>query len=65
MIYILWIFFFYINILFCDYFLLKYEKIKLQVLSFFIGCKFFVFNVLGIYYYKFNLSLKDLSLKDL
>lgn len=54
--------FFYINILFCDHFLSKHEKIKSQALSFSIGCKFLVFNVLGIYYYKFNSSLKDSSL---
>lgn len=64
MIHTLWISLFYIpvNILFCDHFLSKHEKIKSQALSFSIGCKFLVFNVLGIYYYKFNSSLKDSSL---
>lgn len=62
MIHTLWISLFYINILFCDHFLSKHEKIESQALSFSIGCKFLVFNVLGIYYYKFNSSLKDSSL---
>lgn len=62
MIHTLWISLFYINILFCDHFLSKHEEIKSQALSFSIGCKFLVFNVLGIYYYKFNSSLKDSSL---
>lgn len=62
MIYTLFISLFYISILFCDHFLSKHEKIKSQALSFSIGCKFLVFNVLGIYYYNFNSSLKDSSL---
>lgn len=39
MIHTLWISLFYINILFCDHFLSKHEKIESQALSFSIGCK--------------------------